>query len=68
MQRSDLPRFVDAVTHLAAESHFAELMSRYGVRRSDPGFWAHSDMILGQVELLDHPDRGVLDYSRIENR
>ena len=43
-------------------------MGRYGIRRSDPGFWAHSDMIPGQVELLDHPDRGVLDYSRIESR
>jgi len=68
VQQTDLPRFVDAVTHLAAESNFAELMSRYGVRRSDPGFWAHSDLIFGQIESLDYPDRGVLDYSRIENR
>jgi len=64
----DLPRFVDAVTRLADESNFADLMGRYGVRRSDPGFWTHSDMIFGQVESLDYPNRGVLDYSRIENR
>jgi len=25
-------------------------------------------VIFGQVESLDYPDRGVLDYSRIENR
>jgi hypothetical protein len=68
VQEADLPRFVDAVTRLAAESNFADLMSRYGIRRSDPGFWAHSDLIFGQVELLDYPDRGVLDYSRLENR
>jgi hypothetical protein len=68
VRQADLPRFVDAVTGLAAESSFADLMSRYGIRRSDPGFWAHSDLIFGQVELLDYPDRGVLDYSRLENR
>ena len=43
-------------------------MSRYGIRRSDPGFWAHSDLIFGQVDAQDYPDRGVLDLSRIENR
>lgn len=43
-------------------------MGRYGIRRSDPGFWAHSDLIFDQIERLDYPDRGVLDYSRIENR
>ena len=68
VQEADLPRFVDAVSHLAVESDFASLMSSYGIRRSDPGFWAHSDVIFGQVELLDYADRGVLDYSRLENR
>jgi len=68
VRQADLPRFVDAVGRLAAESNYADLMSRYGMRRSDPGFWAHSDVILGLVELFDYPDRGVLDYSRLENR
>ena len=68
VQQTDLAGFVDAATRLADESNFAELMSRYGMRRTDPGFWAHSDLIFGQVELLDYPDRGVLDYSRLENR
>jgi hypothetical protein len=68
VKQADLPRFVDAVAQLSDESSFANLMSRYGVRRSDPSFWAHSDVIFGQVDSLDYPDRGVLDYSRIENR
>jgi len=68
VQQSDLSRFVDEVTRLADEAGFADLMGRFGIRRSDPGFWAHSDLIFDQVELLDYPDRGVLDYSRIENR
>jgi hypothetical protein len=68
VEQADLPRFVDAVTGLAAESDFADLMSRFGIRRSDPAFWAHSDLIFGQVESLEYSDRGVLDYSRLENR
>jgi hypothetical protein len=68
VREADLPQFVDAVTHLADEPSYANLMSRFGVRRTDPGFWAHSDVIFRQVESLDYTDRGVLDYSRIENR
>jgi hypothetical protein len=66
--QAGLHQFVDAVSNLAAESNYAQLMNDYGIRRSDPGFWAHSDLIFGEVETLDYPDRGVLDYSRIENR
>ena len=68
VRQADLPGFVDAVSRLADEPSFAKLMDRYGIRRSDPGFWTHSDMIFGQVDALDFPNRGVLDYSRIENR
>ena len=68
VRQADLPRFVDAVTRLADESNFADLMGNFGIRRSDPGFWVHSDLIFDQVEALDYADRGVLDYSRIENR
>jgi hypothetical protein len=68
VRQADLPSFVDAVTHLAAEANFGDLMSRYGIRRTDPAFWSHSDLIFGEVESLDYADRGVLDYSRIENR
>ena len=68
VRQADLPRFVDAVIDLADEPGFSELMGRYGIRRSDPGFWAHSDLIFGQVDAQDYPDRGVLDLSRIENR
>jgi hypothetical protein len=38
------------------------------VRRSDPAFWAHSDLILERVGALERADTGVLDYSRFENR
>ena len=63
-----VPGFLGSYPNAFFKVPQAELMGRYGIRRSDPGFWAHSDLIFGQVELFDYPDRGVLDYSRIENR
>jgi hypothetical protein len=68
VSEQDLPAFTDAVTRLSSEADYAAVMSRWGVRRTDPAFWAHSDLIYGQVETLDYADTGVLDYSRIENR
>lgn len=68
LKQQDLPAFSDAVAHLSSETDYAALMSRWGVRRTDPAFWTHSDLIYSQVEALGYADTGVLDYSRIENR
>ena len=68
VRQSDLAAFADSIARLSSESDYAALMDRYGVRRSDPAFWAHSDLIFDQVEALDYADKGILDYSRIENR
>jgi Fatty acid cis/trans isomerase (CTI) len=68
VQQRDLDRFVDGVAGLKSEADFGALMDQFGVRRSDPNFWTHSDMIFTQVQALDYPNTGVLDYSRIENR
>ena len=68
VKEHDLGKFVTAIAGLASESDYAALMSNFGVRRSNPDFWAHSDLIYDQVEKLDYADRGVLDYSRLDNR
>ena len=68
VKQRDLPVFTDAVARLSSEADYAALMSRWGVRRTDPAFWSHSDLIYSQVDALDYPDKGVLDYSRVENR
>lgn len=64
----DLPRFVAAVGALSDEADYEALMDAFGVRRSDAAFWAHSDRIFEQVQALNYAERGVLDYSRVENR
>ena len=40
---AELPRFVDRVASLGSEADYAALAIAYGVRRTDPRFWAHSD-------------------------
>jgi hypothetical protein len=68
VDQRDLARFANAVAALSSEADYTALMTAFGVRRSDPAFWAHSDLVFDQVEGLDYSDTGVLDYSRIENR
>jgi hypothetical protein len=66
--RGDAAAFVDAVAALSSEADFGRLVDRFGIRRSDPMFWMFSDTVYDEVDALDYADRGVLDYSRIENR
>jgi hypothetical protein len=68
LEERDLPRFVSATAGLSSEADYTALVDAFGVRRGDPKFWAHSDLIFDQVEALQYPERGVLDYSRIDNR
>jgi hypothetical protein len=68
LRQADVPAFVDAVAALSNEADYGRLMKRFGVRRSDPAFWTYSDAVYDEVDALDYADRGVLDYSRIENR
>ena len=68
VEQRDLARFADGVAALSSEADYTALMTTFGVRRSDPAFWTHSDVVFDQVEALDYSETGVLDYSRIENR
>ncbi len=68
VREQDLAEFSESIAHLSSEADYTALMTRFGVRRSDPTFWTHSDSIYSEVEALEYSNRGVLDYSRIENR
>ena len=64
----DLPAFVDAVAGLKGESDYAALMSRYGIRRTDPRFWTYSDSLLAAYRKSAPIEAGIFDYNRYENR
>ncbi|MFA7554752.1 MAG: fatty acid cis/trans isomerase [Spongiibacteraceae bacterium] len=68
INETDLSAFVEAVSQLASEQDYHDLVSSYGVRRGNKNFWAFSDDIHRQY-LKSHPiAAGFLDYNRIENR
>jgi len=64
----DLPAFVDAIAHLQGEADYGQLMTRYGIRRTDPRFWAHSDDLRAAYRRSAPIEAGLFDYSRYENR
>jgi hypothetical protein len=64
----DLPELVAEVSRLSDEASYAALMDRYGVRRTSPEFWQHSDKIMRAHHAADPLANALLDYSRLENR
>ncbi|MBM4202210.1 MAG: hypothetical protein FJ189_13115 [Gammaproteobacteria bacterium] len=65
---SELPLFVDAITRLGSEADFRQLLSRFGIRRTNPGFWQHSDTLHRQFRAQNPTEAGLFDYNRFENR
>lgn len=65
---ADLPGFVEQIRNLRSEADYRRFMGRFGVRRSDPGFWAHSDDLHQRLTALETAEQGLLDYGRLENR
>lgn len=68
VEASELDDFVDRITGLADEQGYRQLMQRYGIRRTNGQFWAHSDRIHQLYREIDPVNYGLLDYSRLENR
>jgi fatty acid cis/trans isomerase CTI len=64
----DLPGFVDAMRRLASETDYQALLARYGVRRTDERFWAHSDALIEAYRRWAPKEAGLFDYNRFENR
>ena len=65
---AQLPSFLQAVKSLQKEQDYFDLMQRFGIRRSNPGFWSYSDRV-HQLYQRDYPlEYGLLDYNRLENR
>jgi hypothetical protein len=68
IRAGDLPAFVDAVRRLASEQDYGALLARYGVRRTEPRFWAHSDELHAAYRRAAPREAGLFDYNRFENR
>jgi fatty acid cis/trans isomerase CTI len=68
LRPADLPELADRLAGLRSEADFEALLDRFGVRRTDPAFWAVSDRVLADYRRSDPIAAGVLDYNRYDNR
>jgi len=68
VRAEDLPQLTRRVAALDGESSYAALLDRYGMRRTDPRFWAFSDEVHEAMREADRVAFGLLDYNRLENR
>ena len=65
---AQLPDFVTAIQRIKTEQDYSQLLDQYGVRRSEPDFWAFSDKVLKLIKQEQPINGGLLDYNRLENR
>ncbi len=68
LEAAELAPFVDAVARLASEGDYRALADRWGIRRTDARFWAHSDSLHAAWHAWAPKEAGLLDYNRFENR
>lgn len=64
----DLGAYADAISGIGDEAAYAKLMDRFGIRRTDPRFWPHSDALLAGYRRSAPVEAGVFDLNRYENR
>jgi hypothetical protein len=64
----DLPDFIQRIAALASEKDYQELASRYAIRRTDPGFWSHSDLVRSDFSRMAPMEAATFDLNRYENR
>jgi hypothetical protein len=68
VQRRELAAFVSAVQALTGEASYAALRNRFGVKRTSPDFWTHSDQIHDARRASEPQHAGLFDYNRLEAR
>ena len=65
---SQLTELRQRIASLAGESDYAELMDRFGVRRTNPRFWSLSDQAHLAMQAQERVGFGMFDYNRLQNR
>ena len=68
LDENDVDEFVVAISTLRTEGDYSRLLDRYGVRRTNPEFWQHSDSLHTAYKARAPIEYGVLDYNRLDNR
>jgi hypothetical protein len=68
VSEAELPALVAKIEGLRGDADYTSLLDRFGIRRTDPRFWAVSDQVLADYQAAEAITHGILDYNRYENR
>lgn len=63
-----LPEFIRTVKGLNSEIAYANLSTRYAIRRTNPHFWVHADTLHANYRKTYPIEAGLFDFNRFENR
>ena len=66
--REELPELVQVISSLRDKDDYSALLDRFGIRRTDPEFWAHSDEMMTQYHRIAPLEAGLFDYNRLDPR
>lgn len=64
VKQDHLPAFVETVREIRSQDDFLKLVDRFGVRRTDPEFWADFDRIQTALKEQNELQAGLLDLNR----
>ena len=68
VKKSQLIELVDAISGIKHNEDYRSLLDRFGVRRTNPGFWRYSDRLHSAYKNENFFEAGIFDYNRLENR
>jgi hypothetical protein len=68
VNQAELGKFVAAIQTMQNERDYANLVARYGVRRTAPSFWQVSDSLYDFYREHQPTEAGLFDLNRYENR
>ena len=68
VEASKLMRFTASLASIENSADYERFVDEYGVRRTDPLFWQHSDALHAAWQHAAPIEYGILDFGRLENR
>jgi hypothetical protein len=68
VEASELRSFTASLASIANSADYERFVDEYGVRRTDPLFWQHSDALHAAWQRDARIEYGILDFGRLENR
>jgi hypothetical protein len=67
VQAHQAKEFVQQMSVLSSEEDYTRFVEKFAIRRTNPQFWKHSDLIHQAAMASDTLNAGIFDYNRLEN-